>query len=124
MKNYQFPFEKLLVWNKSIDLVKSIYRKTNSFPKEEKYGLTSQIKRCAVSVASNIAEGTSRMTPRDQSHFSVIAYSSLMELTNQLIIAKELGFLDFEQYNEIRSHTEEVSRMLSALRKAQIKSSS
>ena len=119
MNTYVFPFEKLLAWKKAKELVKEIYLATESFPREETYGLTTQIRRSAVSVASNLAEGTSRSTQKDQFRFTVMAFSSLMEMINQLVISEKLGFLDGNKLDSIREKTEELSRILIALRKSQ-----
>ena len=119
MNTYVFPFEKLLAWKKAKELVKEIYLATESFPREETYGLTTQIRRSAVSVASNLAEGTSRSTQKDQFRFTVMAFSSLMEMINQLVISENLGFLDGNKLGSIRKKTEELSRILIALRKSQ-----
>lgn len=89
------------------------------FPGEEKFGLTSQIRRAAVSVASNIAEGTSRKGRNDQAHFSQIAYSSLMEVACQLIIARDLEYIDHESFESLYEKVQELSRMLNALYKYQ-----
>lgn len=102
MELYQYGFEKLEVWKKSKELVKMIYMSTESFPKGEMFGLTQQMRRSSVSVASNLAEGTSRKTNRDKAHFTTISYSSLMELLNQLIISVELNYLKEEDYLQIR----------------------
>ena len=118
---YVFSFEKLNVWKESILLVKNIYKLTVNFPSEEKFGLTSQLRRAAVSISSNIAEGTSRNTNKDKAHFTTIAYSSTMEVLNQLIIAKELEFITEENYLEIRTQIYKISNMLNALRKSQQK---
>ena len=88
-----YSFEKLLVWQESISLVKYIYRITNDFPSEEKFGLISQLRRATVSISSNLAEGTSRKTNKDKAHFTTISFSSAMEVLNQLIISKELDFI-------------------------------
>ena len=117
---YKYSFEKLKVWEESILLVKSIYLISKKFPNEEKFGLTSQMKRSAVSIASNIAEGTSRQTKKDKAHFTTIAYSSTMELLNQLIIAKELEYIDETKCIEIRLIINKVANMLNALRKSQL----
>ena len=119
MNTYVFPFEKRLAWKKAKELVKEIYLATESFPREETYGLTTQIRRSAVSVASNLAEGTSRSTQKDQFRFTVMAFSSLMEMINQLVISENLGFLDGNKLGSIRKKTEELSRILIALRKSQ-----
>ena len=102
-------------------LVKSIYETTKKFPDEEKYGLVSQLRRASISISSNIAEGPSRNTAKDKSHFITISFSSLMELLNQLIIAKELGYVPEEIFLEIRKQIEKVANMLNALKKSQIK---
>ena len=92
-KKYLFTFEKLEVWQLARKLVLAIYNISKNFPVNEQYGLTSQINRAVISVASNLAEGSSRISQRDQAHFSQLAYSSLMEVICQLNIAKELGFI-------------------------------
>ncbi|MFA5241483.1 MAG: four helix bundle protein [Sulfuricella sp.] len=84
-------------WQVAIDLVKDVYSLTTSFPPYEIYALTSQIRRCAVSVPSNIAEGCARLTAKEFIHFLGIARGSLSELETQLIIARELGYLDASQ---------------------------
>ncbi len=117
---YVYSFEKLEVWKESIKLVKQVYRFSKSFPDDEKYGLSSQIKRSAVSVASNISEGTSRITNKDKAHFTSMAFSSTMELLNQLIIAKELNFIQENTYKETRLIINKIANMLNALRKSQL----
>ncbi len=99
---YLFPFEKLEVWQLAKDLVIGIYRATRLFPESERYGLVSQIQRAAVSVASNLAEGASRTSKKDQAHFSQIAYGSLTEVLCQLIIARELGYLAEDLFYGLR----------------------
>ena len=118
---YQFSFEKLGVWVDSKELVKLIYNITKTFLNEEKFGLTNQLKRASVSVASNIAEGTSRKTNKDKAHFTTIAFSYLMEVLNQVIIAKELNFIEENNYQTIRTQIEKISNKLNALQKAQLK---
>ena len=118
----QFSFEKLVVWQKSKDLSIHIYKITSSFPNEEKFGLVSQLRRCAVSIASNLAEGSGRHSNKDKARFSEIAFGSLLELLNQLIISYELKFLSEENYNTLRIQIEEISRMINALRKSQLNS--
>ena len=118
-----FGFEKLKVWEKAKGYTLGIYKVTKKFPKEERYGLTSQIRRAAVSIVSNLAEGTARQTGKDKAHFTTVAYSSLMESVNQLIISYELEYLDKDKYLELRSKAEEISRMLTALRAAQLNES-
>lgn len=83
---------KLVAWQLSIELVRSVYTLTRSFPSDEKFGLVSQLRRAAVSVPSNIAEGAARGTPRDYTRFLYISRGSLSEMETQLILAEELGF--------------------------------
>lgn len=113
-----YSFEKLKVWQESIQLAIKIYKTTDLFPKEEKFGLTSQMRRCSVSVSSNLAEGTSRLTKKDKAHFMTIAYSSAIELLNQAIITKELGIISESSYLDIRKDIESVTNKINALRKS------
>lgn len=115
MKEYQFPFEKLAIWQESRIMVSKIYKATASFPKEEQFGLTAQIRRAIVSVASNIAEGESRLGQKDQLRFLVIAYSSLMEVLNQLILATDLQMLQEIQLKELRDDIGSLSNKINAL---------
>ena len=117
---YRFSFEKLEVWKESVDFTKSIYLLTNTFPENEKFGLISQLRRASVSIASNLAEGTSRNTNKDKAHFTTLAFSSLMEVLNQLIISKELNFISEADFNKLRENIVKISNMLNALRKAQL----
>ena len=114
----EFSFERLEVWKKSRLLVKEVYHITASFPKEEKYGLTNQIRRAVVSVSSNIAEGSTRQSTKEKGRFYEIAFGSLIEVLNQLIIATDLEYLPIAELNNIRPHIEEVGRMLNALHKS------
>ena len=118
---YQFSFEKLDVWQMAGKLAGEVYKKTQTFPVEEKYSLTSQIRRAAVSVSANIAEGTTRQTARDQAHFTTIAFSSLMELFNHLIIASDLGYMKEEELAEYRKTIQPLSVKLSNLKASQVK---
>ena len=117
-----YPFEKLRVWESARHLVKEVYRVTKAFPRSEMYGLTSQTNRAAVSVAANLAEGSSRTSRKDQAHFSQIAYGSLRELACLLIVAMDLEFLAAEQEAALRLEIESVSRQLNALRATQVAS--
>tara|TARA_B100000795_G_C22428161_1_gene297097 strand:- start:76 stop:441 length:366 start_codon:yes stop_codon:yes gene_type:complete len=119
---YKFSFEKLTVWVDSKELIKVIYLITRSFPEEEKFGLTNQLRRASVSVASNLAEGTSRNTNKDKAHFTTISYSSLMEVLNQVIISKELSFINDENYKILRESIEKIANKLNVLRKSQLNS--
>ena len=108
-------FRGLLVWQKSIAFVTKIYKSVNSFPKEELYGLTSQIKRSAVSVPSNIAEGYGRKATKEFVRFLRIAMGSLFEIQTQLEISKNLNFIGEEVYSQLYADSREIERMLSSL---------
>lgn len=111
-------YKELLIWQKGIKIVVSIYKLTKDFPKEEMYALTSQLKRASVSVPSNIAEGFGRQTDKSFNHFLNISRGSLNEIETQLIIAKELDFvLDVNLFNEILFLIEEESKMINAFSK-------
>ena len=113
---YLFNFEKLDVWQKSRSLAKEIYVITKSYPEEEKYGLVSQLRRSIVSVCSNISEGASRTSRNDQKHFYEIAFSSLMETMNQLIISFDMDYISSSCLDEFRKTIEINSYMLLKLR--------
>ena len=113
-----FNFEKLDVWQKAVILADVIYSQTRNFPTEERFGLTNQMRRAAVSISSNIAEGSSRMSQADFSRFIEIAAGSVFEVTSQAFIANKQGFLPEEKFRSIYEGTEELSRMLSGLRKS------
>ena len=115
-----YPFEKLRVWQSARTLIKGVYRVTRAYPRSEMYGLTSQTNRAAVSVAANLAEGSSRTSRKDQAHFSQIAYGSLMELACLLIVGVDLEILSRDQEAQLRSEIEAVSRQLNALRTSQV----
>jgi len=120
MNGYLFPFEKLEVWQDARKLVRMIYETTKRFPNEERFGLTSQINRAAVSVASNLAEGSSRTSYKDQGHFSQIAFSSLMELACQLNLASDIGFTTEELAGSLRKDICRLANKINALRKSQL----
>jgi four helix bundle protein len=115
-----YSFEKLIVWQESVQLVKYIYRITENFPSEEKFGLISQLRRASVSILSNLTEGTSRKTNKDKAHFTTISFSSAMEVLNQLIISKELGFISENETILARQKIEKITNMLNALRNPQL----
>ncbi len=108
-------FKDLQIWQKSRVLVSDIYKITQNFPKEEMYGLTSQIRRCAVSIPSNIAEGRSRNTKKEFQYFLGIAYGSLAELETQLIISCDLEYLDDNNLIELTGKISEIGRMINGL---------
>lgn len=94
-------FTDLNAWKESHKLVLMTYRETKNFPKEELFGLVSQMRRCAVSITSNIAEGFSRQSFKEKAQFYSISHGSLTELQNQLLIARDVGFLDKEKFKEL-----------------------
>lgn len=94
-------FTKLRVWNDAVELVTDIYKATESFHKDERFGLTSQVRRCAVSIPSNIAEGAGRRTTGEFKQFLGIAIGSSCELHTQLIIAQKLGYLDAQAVTDL-----------------------
>ncbi|MFB9095865.1 four helix bundle protein [Flavobacterium jumunjinense] len=114
---YIFSFEKLDIWIESKSLTVLIYTLTQKFPEEEKFGLISQLRRATVSICSNIAEGTSRISDKDKAHFISISFSSTMEVLNQLILSFELNYLSEEDYIICRKKIESISNKLNALRK-------
>lgn len=109
-------FKKLQVWQKGIVLVKNIYESTQAFPKTEQFGLTSQMRRAAVSVPANIAEGSQRTSDKEFSHFLLIAKGSLAELHTYIILSNEMKYLSSEHCNLIIQQIEEIDRMLRAFR--------
>ena len=111
-------YKDLLIWQKGIVLVKTIYNNLESFPKDEIFGLQSQIKRAAVSIPSNIAEGWGRNSTISYIHFLKIARGSLFELETQIIIANELNFISDLKFNEITQIITEESKMLNAFIKS------
>ncbi len=108
-------FTDLKVWQKGHVLVVFIYRITKNFSKEETFGLTSQIRRCSVSVTSNIAEGFSRASYKEKVKFYYISYGSICELQNQLLIARDVGYLHNNLFNDIANKTVELQKMLNTL---------
>ena len=114
----EYSFEELDVWQKSKGFTVRIYEVTTNFPNAEKFGLVSQLRRASVSVSSNLAEGSSRTSNKDQTRFYMMAYSSGVEVLNQLIISRELKFIDDETYSELRSEIEVITAMINSLHKA------
>lgn len=117
---HTFPFEKLRVWQVSRVWLRSIYELTKKFPESEKYGMISQLNRAAVSIPSNLAEGSSRISKKDQAHFTHIAYSSLMECMNLLILACDQNLLSVDDLENQRSAIAGLSAQLNALRQSQL----
>lgn len=114
MKN----FKNLKVWQKGIEVVVNLYKKTEDFPKEEIYGLTSQIKRSAISIPSNIAEGAGRGTDKDFNRFLDVALGSSFELETQLIIANKLDFLSDENFDKLNQQIDEEQKMIIGLQRS------
>lgn len=114
---YIFSFEKLEVWQNARMLILDIYKLTSNFPSNELFGITSQIKRSASSIATNIAEGTSRNTSKDKAHFLTISYSSAMETLNHLIISKDLNYVSELEYTTSREKIEKICNQINNLKK-------
>ena len=108
-------FHDLTVWQRAIDLTVCIYRVTQGFPKQETYGLVSQLRRASVSVASNIAEGRGRLNPAEFRQFLGLALGSIFEVKTQLIVAKRLEMASELPIDEAMKLSEEVSKMLTSL---------
>jgi len=111
-------YKELKVWQKAYNLCIEIYKITRTFPKEELYGLTSQMRRAAVSVPSNIAEGYGRKTTPEYLRSLYIAYGSSCELETQILLSGDLGLMKAEALNKLQADLGEVERMLKALIKA------
>ena len=116
-----FSFEKLKVWQKALELSEFIYIVTQGFPDEERFGLKSQMRRCSVSIISNISEGSGRRSGKDKARFTEMAYSSALELMNQTILSEKLNFVSSKDYGKTRMDLTEITAMLDALHKSQLK---
>lgn len=114
----KYSFENLAVWQMSRELVKDIYQLTYTFPQDEKFGLTSQLRRASISVSSNIAEGSTRWSNKDKARFYEIAYGSLIEVLNQLILSSDLEFLNQNHLTLLREKIDNIGRLLNALYKS------
>ncbi len=108
-------YRDLIAWKKAMELVAEIYKATQKFPKEELYGITSQLRRAAVSVPSNIAEGQARLSAKEFRHFLSDARGSLVEIETQLMISQMLGFLSPDVSKLLLTRTSEVARILNGL---------
>src|SRR5215813_13906094 len=113
-----FNFEKLDVWQEAIQFADLVYGLTGDFPDEERFGLTNQMRRAAVSISSNVAEGSSRSSRVDYCRFIEIATGSVFEVVSQATIGKRQGWLSEEDYRQLYSAADEQSRMLSGLKKS------
>lgn len=110
-------FTDLYAWREGHKLVLRIYKETEKLPNKEIFGLVSQMRRCAVSVTSNIAEGFSRSTNRDKFQFYSIAQGSLTELQNQLLIARDVGYLKEDKFQEMAKQTQTVNKLINGLKR-------
>src|SRR5438105_30332 len=113
-----FNFEKLETWPKAITFADLVYSITRHFPNDERFGLTNQMRRAAVSISSNIAEGTARNSRADYARFLEIATGSLFEIVSQSFIGKQQGFLSEVEFNQLYTAAEEQGKMLSGLRRS------
>lgn len=114
MNNYK----ELKIWQKSVDLAVRIYEITKEFPKEELYGLTSQIRRCAISIPSNIAEGAGRNSKKEFNNFLGISNGSSCELETQMIIAQKTKIIDLSLLKSVQEQIEEVQKMNRSLKRS------
>jgi four helix bundle protein len=112
------PHKKLIAWSKSMDLVERIYKLTKLFPKEEIYGLTSQLRRAAVSVPSNIAEGAAGRSSLQFRNYLTVALGSLNEMATQLEIAQRIGYLNTQSFRESETMVDECLALTYGLRKS------
>lgn len=116
-----FSYRRLVVYQHSRKYVKTIYSITSSFPKDELFALTNQLRRTAVSITSNLAEAMGRYSDKDKLHFLEFAFGSLYETMSQMEIALDLGYVNEEQYNDIETQLTDISKMLSGLRQSYIR---
>jgi four helix bundle protein len=117
----EYAFEKMKAWQEARNLVVLVYKLLDDFPNFEKYALCDQIRRSIVSVPSNLAEGSGRVSPKEQLHFYEISYGSLMESYNQLILAADLKYISNDELEGIFPQIDTVARMLNGLRSSIIK---
>lgn len=123
MKRSLFPFENLEVWQASRELVVDICKKTREFPRSELYGITGQLNRASISVANNLAEGSTRASLKDQAHFSNQAYGSLMETASDVIISADLGFIKREPADALLGQVHDLAVRIHNLRQSQLRRS-
>lgn len=118
---HTYSFEKLETWQKARVFRKDIYTLTRQFPKEEIFGLKSQIKRSASSIGDCLAEGSAKITAKDKAHYINLSYASAIETVNHVIGAFDLEYISEEEYLSFRKKLDELTNMLNALRKAILK---
>ena len=116
-----YSFEKLDVWQLSRRLVKQVYQLSKKFPDDERFNMTSQIRRAGTSITCNLAEGSSRITGKDQARFTEIAYGSLLEVLNLLITAVDLEYIRQNDLEMFRPSVEEIGNKLNRLRESQLR---
>jgi four helix bundle protein len=114
---FTYGFEKLGVWQANRQFAKKLYKLTASFPKEELFGITSQIRRASISVSCNLAEGSARLGVKDQNRFYEIAFGSAVEVVNLLILCSDFGYVSEEDYDLLRSDMEKITYQINQLRK-------
>ena len=117
---HSYSFERLEVWHLARQLVKDIYRISKKFPEDERFGLTHQIRKASISISSNIAEGSSRRTGKDQGRFTEIAFGSLMEVLNQLITAFDLEYIEYAEVENERPLIDVLANKLNKLHDTQM----
>ena len=117
---YTYGFEKLEVWKEAKDFTSMIYKLSKDFPESEKFGLTTQLRRASISVCSNIAEGSSYESPRQQAHYSTMAFSSAVEIISHLILALELDLITESSYLILRKHLASITNKINALKAYQL----
>jgi len=116
-----YSFERLDIWNDIRRLIKKIYKLTDIFHNKERFGLSTQIQRAIISVSSNIAEGSSRTSYKDQAHYTQIAYGSLLEVISQLTAAYDLNYIDENKYITVRKEIDLLSPRIASLRNSQLR---
>ena len=118
MEERPYSFKNLNAYIAAKNLVSQIYAVINTFPQEERYALSDQLRRAVISVPSNIVEGVNRISDKEKSHFLEIAYASLMEVYCQIDIATDLGYIDVDKNNELVQSINTVAKLISGLRRS------
>lgn len=116
-QDYQFPFERYEIWSLSIDFSANMYKLTADFPKDEKFGMISQIRRASNSVGANIAEGVSRFSEKEKARFIEISFGSLMEVAHFLFLAKRLEFIDQQTFDQLKPEIFKLSNKINSFHK-------
>ncbi len=112
---HEYAFEKMVAWQIARRTTKNLYVATKNFPKEELFGVTSQLRRACISISCNLAEGSARLTTKDQNRFYSIAYSSAVEVINLLIVSNDLEYLNDDNYNALRSEFQKITFQINKL---------